>query len=248
MRVRGALHVHSTFSHDGTLAIADLVRWYRDHGYHFIALGEHAQDLDEVQVRVLTEQSSQFSSAEFCVIPGIEFPCRGGLHIVGIGATSLLRDFEPTRVIEAIHEQDGYAVLAHPKRNDWRCPSDVLLSADAAEIWNVAYDGKFLPSPQSLIGFKHTRQVNPGLLAVAGHDFHRKAGFYDVAIEMEVASLSAAAVLGNLRYGRFTIRARFFRCSAQADFSSFQASRLLFLSWQISGLRAVRDLLLRLSS
>src|SRR5207249_9453474 len=90
-----------------------------------------------------------------------------------------------------------------------------------------------------------TRKVNLGLLAVAGHDFHRKAGFYDVAIEMEVASLSAAAVLGNLRYGRFTIRARFFRCSAQADFSSFQASRLLFLSWQISGLRAVRDLLLR---
>jgi predicted metal-dependent phosphoesterase TrpH len=41
MRVRGALHVHSKLSHDGTLTISDLVQLYRRNGYQFLALGDH---------------------------------------------------------------------------------------------------------------------------------------------------------------------------------------------------------------
>ncbi len=248
MRIRGALHVHSSLSHDGTLTISELARWYRDHGYHFIALGEHSQDVDETKLRSLLEQSAESSTPGFCVIPGLEFPCRGGLHILGIGVTSLVRDLDPAEVIEAIHECDGYAVLAHPKRNGWKCPTEVIKNADAAEIWNVCYDGKFLPSPQSLIGFQRMRKVNPRLFAVAGHDFHRKTSFYDVAVEMDLAFLSPAMILENLRSGRFKLHARLFRCNAEADFTPFQSARLLLLSLQIGWLRAVRDLLLRRSS
>jgi predicted metal-dependent phosphoesterase TrpH len=245
MRIRGALHLHSTLSHDGTLTIPELGGWYRDRGYHFIAMGEHAQDLDEAKLQALVEQSGQVSSAEFSVIPGIEFACRGGLHILGIGVTSLFTGFEPTDVIESIHERGGYAVLAHPRRNGWKCASEVLRKVDAAEIWNVGYDGKFLPSAQSLVGFRRMRQLNPALLAVAGHDFHRTAGFYDVAIEMDVASASADLILQNLRCGRYAISASLFRCDAEAKFTAFQSARLLLLSWQIGGLRSLRDLFLR---
>jgi predicted metal-dependent phosphoesterase TrpH len=248
MLIRGALHVHSSLSHDGTLTIAELAQWYRTRGYQFAALGEHSQDMDELKVRALVEQSSENSTSGFCVLPGIEFACKGGLHIVGIGLTSLFGVAEPAAVIQAIHQHHGYAVLAHPKRNGWKCPLHVVREIDAAEIWNVGYDGKFLPSPQSVVGFRRLRQVNPRLFAVAGHDFHRESGFYDVALEMDVPCLSAASILQNLRLGQYTIQARLFSCNAQADFSWFQSARLRWLGWQLDKFREARDLLLRWSS
>ena len=247
MRARGALHVHSNLSHDGTMTIAELAAWYRDRGYHFIAVGEHSQDMNEARVRELVDQSERASSDDFRVIPGIEFACKGGLHILGIGVTTLFSHFDPVVVTDAIHEHDGYAVVAHPTRKGTKVPPEVVHKADAAEIWNVGYDGRFLPSSQSLICFRNMRQLNPRLLAVAGHDFHRKGGFYDVAVEMDVGLLSAAAIVQNLRSGQYTIRARLFRCHADRDFTWFQSARLSFLSWQIGKLRGARDLLWRRS-
>lgn len=240
MLIRGALHVHSTLSHDGTLAIAELVRWYHRYNYQFIALGEHAQDMDDAKISILKEQSDTNSSSEFCVIPGLEFACKGGFHIVGIGMASLLETFEPAAVIRAIHENKGYAILAHPKKNGWNCPLHVSQIVDAAEIWNVGYDGKFLPSPQSLAGFPKLRHANPRLFAVAGQDFHRSSGFYDVGIEMEVAELLPDAILRNLRAGRYTIRAPLFSCSARADFSRLRSARLRAMSWHLGKLRQLR--------
>jgi predicted metal-dependent phosphoesterase TrpH len=244
--IRGALHVHSSLSHDGTLSIAELAQWYRAHDYQFIALGEHSQDMDQVKLRALVEQSAENSSSGFCIVPGIEFACKGRVHILGIGITSLLDVFDAVAVTEAIHQLNGYAVLAHPKRNEWKCPPQLVRVVDAAEIWNVAYDGKLLPSPQSVIGFPRLRQINPRLFAVAGHDFHRRGGFYDVAIELDVSSLSAPSILEGLRLGRYRIRARLFSCTAEADFSWIQSALLRCLGWQIIKLREARDLFLRL--
>jgi len=91
------------------------------------------------------------------------------------------------------------------------------------------------------------RRMNPRLLAVAGHDFHRQAGFYDVAIDMDVAFLTPGAILQNLRAGRYSVCARLFRCKADRDFTWFESARLLLLSWQLGMLRDARDLLLRRS-
>jgi predicted metal-dependent phosphoesterase TrpH len=245
--IRGALHVHSSLSHDGTLTIAELVRWYSSHGYQFIAMGEHSQDMDQAKLGALVEQSSGNSSSSFSVIPGIEFACKGGLHIVGIGMTSVFDVFEPAAVIQAIHEHNAYAILAHPDRYHWNCPLHVVREIDAVEIWNVGHDGKFLPSPQSLVGFPRLRRANPRLLAVAGHDFHKETGFYDVAIELDVSSLSAPSILQGLRLGQYIIRARLFSCNAHADLSWFQSARLRCLGWQIIRLREARDLFLRSS-
>lgn len=244
MRIRGALHVHSTLSQDGTMTIPELVRWYRRNGYQFLALGEHAEDLDETKVRALSQQSVENSTREFCVIPGIEFACRSDIHILGIGAVNLVREKDPLTVIQAIHEERGLAVLTHPRRIGWECPREVLLALDAAEIWNVAYDGKYLPSTQALTRFRRMQQINDKLLAVASHDFHRTASFYDVAIEMDVPLLSPSAVLRNLRRGFYEIRSRFFRADPQVRFSRGKALCLRLLSSQLGKLRTARSLLL----
>ncbi len=248
MRIRGALHVHSKLSRDGSMTIAELVRWYRPNGYQFLAMGEHAEDLDEAKVQALREQSIENSDDGFCVIPGIEFAGNGDIHILGIGVVRLIRQKDLLATVEEIHQQGGLAILAHPKRIGWECPADVLLSVDAAEIWNVGYDGKYLPSVQALSGFRRMQQINPRLLAVAAHDFHRKASFYDVAIEMEVDSLSPGTILRKLQQGGYGIRSRFFRADPAARLSRTKLVSLHLLSRPLTHMRKARTALLRWSS
>lgn len=248
MRARGALHIHSKLSRDGTMTIAQLAYWYKRRGYQFLAMGEHAEDLDPTKVQALLNQSSESSNHEFCVIPGIEFASNNDLHILGIGVVRLISERNPQSVVDQIHQQGGLAILAHPKRIGWVCPTEVLIGVDAAEIWNVGYDGKYLPSAKALGGFATMQQINPKLLAVASHDFHRTPSFYDVAIEMDVASLSRDAILHNLQRGSYRIRSRFFSCDPGARMSGMKTAALRLFSEQLCKIRKARSALSRWSS
>jgi hypothetical protein len=245
VHIRGALHVHSKLSHDGTLSIEELAHWYKRKGYQFLAMGEHAEDLDEAKVQALRELSTVASDDEFCVVPGIEFAVTNAIHIVGIGLVSLIREKDPVAVAAKIHELGGFAILAHPKRLRWECPSELLRAVDAAEIWNVGYDGKYLPSPKALGAFRRMQQANPKLLAAASHDFHRAASFYDVSIEMEVSSLSSSAILRKLQQGGYDICSRFFRTDSKAQMSRFKAASISLLSRQLTDLKKLRSAFLR---
>lgn len=245
MRVKGALHVHSTLSHDGTLTIPELAMWYKPRGYHFIAIGEHSQDLDEGKVELLKEQCAEFSGPQFLIIPGIEYSCRDGIHLFGIAATGLTRQTDPVAVVHHIHDQGAFAILVHPKRLKWNCAVDLLNTVDAVEIWNVAYDGKYLPPYQAPDAFRRMRRTNPRLLAVAGHDLHRKAAFHDVGIETQLPELSSVCVLRNLREGAYVIRSRFFRADSHAPLSWTHTVLLSFMSWHLNNLRKARDALRR---
>lgn len=248
MRVKGALHVHSTLSHDGTMTIAELAEWYRDRAYQFIALGEHSQDLSEEKVECLNRLSAENSDGQFCILPGIEFSCREGIHIFAPGTTCLIRETDPVAVACEIRAQGGFPILAHPQRMRWACPSDVLLAVDAVEFWNVGYDGKFLPPSKAPLAFRRMRDINPQLYAVAGQDLHNSDGFYDVAIEMEVLNLSRPAVLQTLRRGRYQIRSPFFRVNSSAQLSWGKCVLLRLVSGQLEKARRARSFLLREST
>lgn len=245
MIVKGALHVHSIFSSDGTLTIADLVEWYSRKGYQFVAMSEHSEDLDDSKAQALAAHCAGNCSPQFCVVPGIEFSCAGGIHIPAFGVVKLTKEKDPLAVTEEIHQQGGYVVLAHPRRIGWQCPSELLLAVDAVEIWNVGSDGKFLPSAQALGAFRKMQQVNPELLAVASHDFHRKDAFYDVAIQMDLHLLTREAILRHLREGRYEIRSRFFRADSHARLTWARAASLRLISSQLSNLRKARSFLQR---
>jgi predicted metal-dependent phosphoesterase TrpH len=248
VHAKGALHIHSKLSRDGTLTIAELVKWYKRNGYQFLAMGEHAEDMNDEKVQTLLQQSAEYSDSEFCVIPGVEFAVTRHMHIVSIGGTDLIREKNPVDVVEQIHRQGAFAVLAHPKRIGWDCPRDVLLAVDAAEIWNINYDGKHLPSSKAFNGFRRMQEINPKLLAVAAHDFHRTASFYDVGVEMEVESLTSSAIMNNLRQGRYAMRSRFFRADSTGRISRIVSFSLSLISDQLAHIRRARSFFLRWSS
>lgn len=124
------LHVHSTFS-DGTVEINELVEQAKQKGLKHIAICDHNTVNGYLQSDILKED---------IVIPAIEFDCWFGtvfLHMLGYGVDVhnqelqalcaktkrgteadwvriLSFDKHPKKLINAIHNAGGIAVLAHP--------------------------------------------------------------------------------------------------------------------------------------
>jgi hypothetical protein len=181
------------------------------------------------------------SDSQFQMIPGIEFSCvPAGLHVLGVGVTELTTETDAVPVARHIRACNGFAVLAHPKRQDWRFSPELWQSVDAVEIWNVGYDGKYLPRKQSLERFRSLRRDFPHLMAVAAHDLHQPGGYYPVAIEMEVEVLSLAAVLEELRKGRFALASRWFHCGSSGTMRWYESMYLGILGTQLNNARSVR--------
>lgn len=123
------LHVHSTFS-DGTVEITELVEQAKKKGMKYIAISDHNTLNGYLQTDI---------SKEEIVIPAIEFDCWYGtvfLHMLGYGIdvnnkelqelcaktkrgteadwVRILSFKHPRKIINAIHNAGGIAVLAHP--------------------------------------------------------------------------------------------------------------------------------------
>jgi hypothetical protein len=245
MRLKGALHVHSTLSHDGTMSIAELADWYRSRGYDFFALGEHSQDMDAERIRQMEEESAQHSDNRFLIIPGLEYSCRGGIHLFSLGSTLEILDVDPVAVANQTRRTGAFVILAHPSRMKWNFPVEVIKAVNAAELWNVGYDGKYLPPFGALSAFRRMHEVNPELLAIGGQDLHRRRGFYDLAVTVQASGLDSLAILSSMHAGDYEVTSRFFRFSPHARFSPVKVASLWFFSWQLAALRGARGLFQR---
>ncbi len=243
MLAKGALHVHSKLSHDGTLTVPDLAQFYQQRGYEFVCVSEHSQDMNEARILDLKALCARASTPQFCIIPGIEYSCSTGLHIVGAGCTALVDTTDPVKVVEEIHAQGGFAVLAHPKRIDWRCAEELISVLDAVEVWSIGYDGKFLPAPIAVKAVGVMQDANPAILLVAGHDLHRTEAFYDAAVIVKTDELSREAVLDSLRAGQYRIQSSLFVAEARMRFSYRHYLWLRALNFPLQIFRRARAVL-----
>lgn len=123
------LHIHSTFS-DGEVNAEELVKQAKTKGLKYIAISDHNTLNAYLQTDILKEN---------IVIPAIEFDCWFGtvfLHMLGYGIDPNNKELQslcaktkrgteadwvrifsvnhPKKVIQAIHNSGGIAVLAHP--------------------------------------------------------------------------------------------------------------------------------------
>lgn len=123
------LHVHSVFS-DGTVRPEVLVEQAKSKGLKYIAVSDHNTLNAYLQTDILKEE---------IVIPAIEFDCWFGsvfLHMLGYGIDVNNKELQalcaktkrgteadwvrifsfkhPKKIINAIHNAGGIAVLAHP--------------------------------------------------------------------------------------------------------------------------------------
>ena len=131
---KGNAHVH-TLESDGDTPPAEVVRWYRERGFHFIVITDHDK---------ITEVPP---SDGFLVIRGEEVTDRlprKPLHVNAIGLTKVVKPqggATPVEVmqrnIDAVHEAGGLALLNHPNFG-WALTKDELLQIERFDFLEIA--------------------------------------------------------------------------------------------------------------
>lgn len=107
---RGNLHTHTTES-DGDSSPADVVRWYREHGYDFLVITDH-------------NKVTAVQDDKILLIPGEEVTDRFAkkpLHVNAIGVTKAVAPQHGDSIVstlqhdvDAVREAGGIAEINHP--------------------------------------------------------------------------------------------------------------------------------------
>ena len=186
MEIKGALHLHTDYSHDGRLGLEELRDLFLAQGLSFIILTEHAEDFNQSKARRFLEECRRLSTNNFLLIPGFEVE-KDNQHILEVGNGAL-------------------RVLAHPHRGNFNVSPELVTGLHGIEIWNGHYDGKWAPRSKSRQLLLQLRINNPQLFAFAGLDFHDQRQLGGPLLQLSLESLSAEVILENLRSGRFIIK------------------------------------------
>lgn len=202
---RGALHTHSTNS-DGNLTPQQLVQFYRNGGFDFIAVTDHFWEKYNFPVT----DTSAYRTADFTTLIAAEMhtmgtPLGGEWHIIGVG---LPLDFAPTKpdetaaeLVRRAHEAGAWVSVAHPGSQGFVAEDFIALEyADATEVYNEGpsgyddrVDGWFLADAVAASG----RRL--GVVAVddAHHDDRAAAGVAHTMVKAE--SLDPDSILHALQ-------------------------------------------------
>lgn len=218
--VNGIFHVHTTYSHDGKCSIAELAGLCVERGLGFMMLSEHAEDFSPEKMKeFLAECIGVSESSGVIISPGLEFGFKEypHLHLLGIGLSEYIPSIDIAATIAAIHGQGGLAVIAHPTRNRHFVPDHIREGLDGIEVWNAAYDSRYLPHHASIALLNEIRKQNPSAMAFGGLDMHRAADFKGVILSTNNAE-DLSGLMGILRDGAFTISGRLLEIGARQRF------------------------------
>jgi predicted metal-dependent phosphoesterase TrpH len=226
-RFRGLIHIHTTYSYDGTFSLQDFVNLAKSRHYDFIILTEHAEDFDEKKMQIVVNECSNVSDEAFLVIPGLEFNVNG-IHILGIGIENYIRETEPGELIRKIHENNGLAVLAHTA--DYKSvPYAHLKDVDLIEIWNPRYGERLSPSITSIHVLYEFRTMKKTYIASGGLDFHTIKDLVHLHQSVFCDRLTQRDILTSLEQGEFTTIKGFIELSPLND-PAISMTALIYLS------------------
>jgi histidinol phosphatase-like PHP family hydrolase len=96
---RGLIHIHTTYSYDGTVSLPDFAEIAKSRGINFIILTEHAEDFDDKKMQVLVNGCTNATHDDFLVIPGLEFNINNEIYILGIGIETFIDERDPEELI-----------------------------------------------------------------------------------------------------------------------------------------------------
>ena len=200
---KGCLHVHSATS-DGERTPAEVLAWYGNRGYHFVALTDH---------RVGSEVQS--IGSDFITLAGIELdgmdPVAGLYHVIGLSASGPLKgastDNAPMQ--EAVNElraAGALVAIAHPYWSGQMSKDLVgIEGCFALEIYNGGCevdDAKGF----STIHWDDLLAAGRRLWGIAVDDAHWRNGSKDAGLGwvwVKAPALTQAAILQALENGHF---------------------------------------------
>jgi hypothetical protein len=140
---KGNLHTH-TLNSDGDSTPEEVVRWYREHGYHFLALTDH-----NFLTGVDGLNAVQGATGKFLVMKGEEVTGAVGqkpVHVNGLDVASLVQPPKASTVLEmmqgmvdGIRDAKGAPSINHPNFG-WAISADELAAVQRTRLFEV-YNG-----------------------------------------------------------------------------------------------------------
>jgi len=241
----GIIHVHSTFSRDGLCSIADLAEFARKVGFQFVALTDHAEDLSAEDLGRFPQLCRRHSDESMVMLPGLEFRCRNDIHLLGIGIACPIQSSDPVTVATHIRAEGGLAILAHPSRSDYRCPPELWAVLNGIEVWNVGYDGRFVPPMPGFRILQEARRANPSVFGFGGadsHGLHRPPGVMLQLRGNGELGGDATMILRHLKSGQFIVRGKYVAFDAVAAPNPLRRSSLWAFRKLYEMSKAIRDI------
>ena len=206
MEVFAACHVHSTWSYDGSWSLGALSAKFSRRGCRVLMMTEHDRGFTAERLAQFREACALASSSKILVVPGIEYSdAANRVHVLVWGPVPFLGEGLATgRMLEAVQDAGGLAVLAHPTRREaWNSfDSSWAGRLLGIEAWNRKYDG-WAPSRTAPALLQQA-----GAIPFVGLDFHtqRQSFPLSMALNME-ENVSEENVLQCLRARRCYARA-----------------------------------------
>jgi hypothetical protein len=211
--MEGLFHLHSDYSTDGKLSLEELREECVGRKLTFIVVTDHAEDFDSEKVRRYLSHCKRLTDRDFIVVPGLEFNIdrKREVHILVIGAEALFSADGPKDIFQKVSagESGALVVLAHPSRNGHYLPPQLESRIDGMEIWNAAYDSRYLPDHRAIKLFHHLKKRNRRLVGFGGLDLHDRSGFRELILSMGQPCKTEAELLLHLKKGKFRIRGPF---------------------------------------
>ncbi len=214
----GIVHVHSDYSHDGHDTLTSLRDRSVARGIRFVGLTDHAEDFDEGRFETFLAECDALSGRDITLVPGLEYRMRGrrGLHLLAIGLRRFFRAETPDEFFAGTRGAEVFTVMAHPGLAGYLVPPEVEAGIDAVEVWNAAYNTRYLPDPRALYLLRRLRRARPAVVAVAGLDQHDARNDRQTRV---VLTAAAPMIPAALRAGHFSNRGRTMRFNSSGDFT-----------------------------
>ncbi|TYT62218.1 PHP domain-containing protein [Natrialba swarupiae] len=195
------LHVHSELSYDGRDPVDLILEQAKGVGLDAIAITDH----DEIEASL--EAAERAPEYGLVGIPGMEISSKAG-HVLGLGLEEEVPpglSFEST--LEAIHAQDGLAVIPHPFQESRhgviaRISRDELAEGDAIEVYN----SRLLTGRANRQAERFAR--SRGLPMTAGSDAHISEMVGQAVTRVDADERSVDAILAAVRDGRTSVEGK----------------------------------------
>ncbi len=137
---KGNIHAHSKWS-DGDSEPDVLYRWYRDHGYNFLAVTDHNTRTDPLLFKSIERKKS------FVLIPGEEVTMMGAgrqVHVNALCTKSTIGGHHTDHqgeslawAVQKVREQGGVALINHPNF-DWALTATDVAAGRGAHLLEIA--------------------------------------------------------------------------------------------------------------